>query len=117
MHLFHAFIGTAHAQAGNGPGVSEMWSTICSTLPFCDLGTGAPAYFSQRVVDFLFPLIVAAAVCIFIYAGFKMVTGGEEGWTQAKTIILYGTIGLILAMLTGSIFVFLGGYLIPLLLG
>lgn len=108
-------IGVAHAQVGSGPGVDEMWSTICSTLPFCDLGTGAPAYFSQKIVTFVFPLIVAAAVCVVIYAGIKMITGGEEGFTEAKTIITYAVIGIILAVLTGSIFVFIGSFLLPLL--
>lgn len=112
--LMGIVMGVAHAQ-GSGPGVSEMWEIVCSTLPFCDLGTDAPAYFSQRAVNFLFPLIVAAAVCAVIYAGIKMITGGEEGYGEAKTIIWYTALGLILSLLTGSLFVFVGGYLLPLL--
>lgn len=118
MSLLSLFVGTAHAApSGAGAGVSEMWSTICSTLPFCDLSTSAPAFFGQRVVSFLFPLIVAAAVCVIVYAGIKMITGGEEGYGEAKQIILYAVIGIVLATLTSSIFVFVGGYLLPLLLG
>lgn len=115
MDFLLALIGidVAHAQVGSGPGVDEMWSTICSTLPFCDLGTEAPAYFSQKLVIFIFPLIVAAAVCVIIYAGIKMITGGEEGFTEAKTIITYAVVGIILAMLTTAIFVFIGSFLLP----
>ena len=113
MTLFDLFVGTAHAQ--DGPGVAEMWETICSSLPYCNLGTSAPAFFSQRIVNFIFPLIVAAAVCVIIYAGIKMITGGEEGYTEAKTIITYAAVGIILAILTGSIFVFLGTFLLPFL--
>ena len=117
IDLLLQFIGieTAHAQVGSGPGVDEMWETICSSLPYCDLGTAAPAFFSQRIVNFVFPLIVAAAVCVIIYAGIKMITGGEDGFAEAKTIITYATIGIILAVLTGSIFVFIGSFLLPLL--
>ncbi len=117
MRLLFLFVGTAFAQGGlgEGPGVSEMWSIICSTLPFCDIGTDAPAFFAQRIVNFLFPLIVAAAVCAVIYAGIKMITGGEDGYGEAKTIIWYTGIGLILAILTSTIFAFVGSYLVPLL--
>lgn len=113
--LLSSFIETAHAQVGNGPGVDEMWETICSTLPYCNLGTEAPAFFSQRIVNFVFPLIVGAGVCVIIYAGIKMITGGEEGYGEAKTIIWYAAMGLVLAVLTGSVFVFVGSYLLPLL--
>lgn len=115
--FFSFLVGTAHAQAGDGPGVSEMWNTICTTLPFCHIGTDAPAFFAQRLVNFLFPLIVAAAVCAVVYAGIKMITGGEDGYGEAKTIIWYTGLGLILALLTSTIFAFVGSYLAPLLFG
>ena len=108
-------IGTAHAQVGSGPGVDEMWEKICGALPYCDLGTNAPKFFSQRIVDFVFPLIVAAAVCVIVYAGIKMITGGEEGFAEAKGIITYAAIGIVLAVLTSSIFIFIGSFLLPLL--
>lgn len=117
LHLLRIFVQKAHAQVGAGPGVDEMWETICSTLPYCDLGTNAPAFFSQRIVNFVFPLIVGAAVCVVIYAGIKMITGGEEGYTEAKTIIMYGLVGIVLATLTGTVFVFIGSFLMPLLVG
>lgn len=113
LHFLQSFVGTAHAQVGSGPGVDEMWGTICGTLPYCDLGTGAAAFFSQRIVNFLFPLAVGVAICAIIYAGIKMITGGEEGFTEAKTIMMYALGGLVLATLTGTIFVFVGGYLLP----
>ena len=117
MRLLALLIGTAHAQdgVGSGPGVSEMWGMICTALPYCDIGTGAPAFFSSRIVAFIFPLIVAAAVCVVIYAGIKMIIGGEEGLTEAKSIITYALVGLVLSILTTSIFVFVGGYLLPFL--
>ena len=109
-------VGIAHADGvGSGPGVDEMFQKICTTLPFCDLGTGAPAFFSQRIVNFLFPLIVAAAVCVIIYAGIQMIKGGEDGLSEAKEAITYAVVGIVLAILTGSIFVFIGSYLLPLL--
>lgn len=102
------------------PGVQEMWDTICGTVPFTNInygeqGEGAAEFFSQRIVDFLFPLIVGVAVCGMIYAGIKMVMGGEEGFGEAKTIIMYTLAGLVISILTGSVFVFLGSYLLPLL--
>lgn len=111
-----SIVGIAHAEGvGSGPGVDEMFSKICGVLPFCNLGTDAPAFFSQRIVNFVFPLIVAAAVCVIIYAGIQLIKGGEDGVSDAKETITYALVGIILAILTGSIFVFIGGYLLPLL--
>lgn len=115
MQLLSLFIEHAHAQVGSGPGVDQMWQTICSTLPYCNVGTSAPAFFSQRIVNFVFPLIVGVAVCVIIYAGIKMITGGEEGYGEAKTMIMYALAGIVLAILTSAIFVFIGGYLLPLI--
>lgn len=117
MRLLPLLIGRAEAvEVGSGPGVGEMWASICTTLPFCNLGTAAPAFFSQRIVSFLFPLIVAAAVCVLIYAGIRMITKGEEGYTEAKTIFLYVALGIVLSLLTSAIVAFVGGFLLPLLL-
>lgn len=108
--LLFSFIGKANAQ---GAGVSEMWSMIRGSVPFADVGAGAPGYFAGQVVSFLFPLIIAAGVCSFIYAGIKMITQGEEGYDEAKTIIRYTALGLILTGLAGSIFLYVQGYLLP----
>lgn len=115
MDFLAPFVDTAHAQTQSGPGVDQMWDMICSVLPYCTIGTNAPAFFSQRIVNFIFPLVVAVAVCVVIYAGIKMIMGGEEGFTEAKTMIFYVGVGIVLSVLAGSIFVFVGGYLLPML--
>ncbi len=120
MQFLSLFIGKALAQAPAapmGPGVDEMWKRICKVLVFCDkAGEDIPEFFAQRLVNFLFPLIVGAAVCTVIYAGIKMITEGEEGYTEAKTILLYVGIGLVLASLASVIILFLTTFLIPELL-
>lgn len=122
FRLLSIFVESARAACPTSdlPGVQEMWDTICDTVPFTNIsygqqGEGAAEFFSQRIVDFLFPLIVGAAVCGIIYAGIKMIKGGEEGFGEAKTIIMYTLAGVVLSILTGSVFVFIGDYLLPLL--
>jgi hypothetical protein len=54
MDALRFLVETAHAQVGSGPGVDEMWGTICSVLPYCNLGTGAVFVF---VGSYLAPLL------------------------------------------------------------
>ncbi len=106
----------AHAQtlrnAGGGPGVSSMWNQICNTLP-CVANGGLLNAFANAVINFLFPLVSAVAVCLVIYAGILIVTsnGSEDKIGEAKKIIMYACAGVVLALMTDAIIGFVAYYL------
>jgi|GEM_PF-1380643 hypothetical protein len=109
--ILSLFVPTAHAvtidTAGTalGPGVATMWAMICSTLPFCSVGTGAPALLALKVTSLLLRLIGGVAVGVIIYAGIRLIIarGGEEGRTEAKKIVMYAVLGLILALVADAL--------------
>ena len=98
-------------------GVSGMWARICGALR-CAPGEGALVFFTQKIIDFIFPLVGAAAVCIVIYAGIKLTIseGNDEGRSEAKKIILHALGGIILAMIAGAVVRFFAVVFLPTLL-
>lgn len=112
LSILGFFIPTAHAQDGNfaadGPGVGQMWEMICSTLPFCNVGTQAPQLAADRGAAILMPLIVGAAVCAGIYAGIQimMAQGSGDGIDKAKTTVKHAVVGVVLMLITLSLFRF-----------
>lgn len=116
MRFFDALLGfvipSVHAGGavlkgigGGNPGVNTMWDMICSALPFCTLGTGAPAYFAARVVGFLLEIIGGLAVAILIYAGIILIAsrGSDEKFTEAKKIAMWALVGLVLAIIADGV--------------
>ncbi len=100
--------------AGQGAaGVDGMWSMIRSTFV---LGAGSPltplgavTFFRDRIIVFAFSIIGALAVGLIMYAGIKLMIGGEEGIADAKKIILHTLVGLALALLAGVVIAFVAG--------
>lgn len=122
--LIGLFVSVTHAQAlqdagSSGPGVSQMWQTICSVLPCttnyasADLGNGLIVALANGIIGFLSPLITVVAVCLVIYAGIVIVTsnGSEEKIGEAKKIIIYACAGVVLSLMTSAIIGFLVNYL------
>jgi hypothetical protein len=106
--FFMALLPTAHAvvlDTTGGAAVAGMWATICSFLPYCDMGATFPAFFACKVSDFFFVMISGVAVCAITYGGIKMMagTGQDSGYEEAKKIVMYAAIGLILAILSKTI--------------
>ncbi len=97
--------GTWSPNGGPNMGVISMWTTICSTLPFCNVGAAAPVFFLGKVIRFIFLAIGGVAVCVIIYAGLTLVTsqGNDEVWTEAKKIIAYALGGIVLAILGNAV--------------
>ena len=118
MEFYHPLIGLlvpkAHAilnsVGSGGSGVDAMWATICGTFPdaFCNLGEGGIAYVAGIIIDFIFAIIAGAAVLVIIYAGLKLIfaAGSDEATGEAKKIIMYALIGLVLALLGETIKLF-----------
>ena len=107
--------GTWSPNGGANQGIISMWATICQTLPFCNLGANAPAFFLAKVVRFIFFTIGGVAVCVIIYAGIVLVMseGSEESWSEAKKIIIYALGGIILAIMGSAIVTYLTVTLLP----
>lgn len=129
MHLLSLVIGRfipqAHAVAlqrrgAGAAGVDAMWNMICSVfLQYCNMRPlDAVMFFTQRIVDFIFPLVGIAAVCIIIYAGIRLTIsqGNDEGKTEAKKIISHALAGVVLAMIAGGVIKFFGEVFFPTLL-
>lgn len=129
MAFFSLLIGwlvpTAHAtvlnQAGleNGAGVSGMWEEICQTLPFCDIGNQAPDVLSTKILDIISGLVVGIAIAFVIYAGIRLIMaqGDDQGLAEAKTIVTYALVGLVLSVVGRALILFIATDLLPRLLG
>ena len=106
--LSRAFISIVSAESvdkiGEGsPGVSEMWSIIRGTFPGTGAGEDAAGMISRGVNSLVLQLIGGVAVAMVIYAGLRMVYGSEEGYGEAKKILKYTIIGVILALIADAI--------------
>lgn len=84
-------------QLGAGsPGISEMWDQIKATFPFTDVGAGGLNFVGLKIIHFVLMTSGGVAVLMILYAGFKMVVASsEEGFGEAKKILLYTSIGLV----------------------
>jgi hypothetical protein len=100
----HAILNTV---GSGGAGVDDMWTTICNTFPaaFCNLGANAPEYIAGIVVDFVFAVIVGIGVLVIIFAGLRLIfaAGNEEATADAKKIITYALLGIVLALMAEAI--------------
>lgn len=96
-----------------------MWNTICTTLPFCDVGSSAPQFFLDKITNFVFSIIVGVAIIIIIWAGIRLVTsaGDEQRITEARTTIIWVVVGLLAALVARTVVLFIGNDLLPRILG
>lgn len=99
---------SAQGFASEGPGVSDMWSAICSTLPFCGVGVRVPQLVADRGMALILPLVVGVAVCSALYAGIQLMMsqGNSDGLSKAKTTLYYAIAGMVLMLIVTSIFRF-----------
>jgi hypothetical protein len=94
-------------QLGQGAeGIAQMWAMMKSLFPFANAGTQFPAIFLARVIEFVLTLIGGTAVCILIYAGIQLITGGEEKKAEAKKTAMYALAGVVLALLADAIVIY-----------
>lgn len=123
--LFGSLVpAAAHAKVidsalNKGAGVAQMWASICSTLPFCDVGNEAPAFFATKVTNFIFGIIIAAAILTIMFAGLRLISsaGSDDRMAEAKKTVGFALGGLVLAILGRSIILFIANSLLPRLLG
>jgi hypothetical protein len=105
--LIGLVIPTAHAaieQLGEqSPGITEMWGMLRNIFPHTNLGAGGLNYVLLAIIDFILKTIGAVAVLAIIFAGIKMITGGEEGLGEAKKLLMYAVGGLVAAMCADAV--------------
>jgi len=72
---------------------------------------GGFSVFANTFIGWFLTIIIGVSVLMIMYAGFLFLTGGEEPTkiTQAKSIVKYTVIGIIVAILSASIINFVLG--------
>jgi len=72
---------------------------------------GGFSVFANTFIGWFLTIIIGVSVLMIMYAGFLFLTGGEEPTkiTQAKAIIKYTVIGIIVAILSASLINFVLG--------
>lgn len=89
------------------------YSWQCRGFLYCESsGKDAVAIIATRLVTIVSAFIGALAVVVFIYGAIRMVTSqGDEGKEAGKKALIWASIGLVAAILTGGIVAFINGYL------
>lgn len=103
----------ARAQSAKLPDYGGMWGRICNTLPFCDRGEELIGDIGRAIVTTVLPMLGAAAIASIVWAGIRMITKGEEGYTEAKKIILVTLAGSFIALAALGIIQYFYNQLIP----
>ena len=106
LSLYRLFLPVAYAGklenwGAGAPGVDEMWSAITGVFVLNPEGgtLNAVIWFSTRITMFVASLSGGVAVAMVMYAGIRMIYGGEEGRDEAKKIIMYALMGVAFMML------------------
>lgn len=74
-------------------------------------GTGDLAVKVVKIINYVLGIVGVIAFIVIVYGAFKIMTGGEEGVKEGKTIITYGIVGIVIAILAMSVANFLVGAL------
>ncbi len=121
MNLFSTILGalttTAHAAqldswGTQNSGVQQMWAKVRETLYTREEPVQA---LLGATISFIFPLIGVAAVIIIIYAGIRIVSsqGKEDVVSEAKNMIFYASIGVILSIMGSTIVAYFATVFFP----
>ena len=89
------------------------YSWRCKGFLYCESpGRDAVAILTTRLVTIVSAFIGALAVVVFLYGAIRMVTSqGDEGKEAGKKALIWASVGLAAALLTGGILAFINGYL------
>jgi hypothetical protein len=92
------------------PGSTAMWSYIGTYLPYFGGGNVAPLIIGTIVINTVVSLIGGASVAIIIYSSIQMSLTGfsEESLTKGKKTITYAAMGLVFAILSEAIIIYVG---------
>ena len=104
IHLLSLLSPSAHATTieklgSNQPSIALMWTILKDyTFPHTNVGTHGVAFIAVKIFDFILRTIGGLAVIIILWGAIRIITGGEEGVTEGKKIVLYAVLGLIAAL-------------------
>lgn len=110
MKKILAFFAAFVLLTGVLAGVALAQPTTLATLPdFAD--TNAVFTKIQNVTNVVFTALLITSVFIGLFAAFKFVTGGEKGPAEARSMLMWAGIGVIVAMLARGLPVLVKGLL------
>jgi hypothetical protein len=87
----------------NNPAIAAMWDMIRAVFPYSNMGGNGVTFVSLVITSLILRLIGAIAVVVLIYAGIRMITGGEEGLGEAKKAVTYALVGLVGALIADAV--------------
>ena len=126
--------GTWTTTGQPNPAIVSMWQRICTTLPGCTyfggsrlgmagaetggIGTNAPIVFAMKAARYIFFGIGGIAVIVIVYAGINLLLtqGNDETYAESKKMIIYAVVGLALALISGSVMIWVQSVVLPQLL-
>lgn len=117
MHVLFSLLGTLieHAQATNieqlgsgAPGIDAMWFELKSIFPHTDYGSGGFAFLMLLVTNIILRFIGGIAVLIIVYGGIRLImtVADENAHAEAKKIVLYAGLGLVLVIAADAIILY-----------
>ncbi len=105
--------GRAHAssieQIGAGsPGIDSMWAQLKQTFPHTDMGSGGLLFVVLMLANIILRFIAGIAVLMVVYGGIRMImtVADENAHSEAKKIIIYACLGLVLCIGTDAIVIY-----------
>ncbi len=105
LSIIGMVIPRAHAavieQLGSGaPGIDRMWMEVKSFFPHTDLGSQGFNFVILLAINLILRFIGGLAVLIIMYGGIRMImtVADETAHGEAKKIVMYACLGLILTI-------------------
>jgi hypothetical protein len=84
----------------------------CTGFLYCGSGTNIVFLLSQHIIVTVSAFIVTLTILVIAYGALRLATSqGQEGKEAGKKAIMWASLGLVAAMLTGAIIQFVTGYL------
>jgi hypothetical protein len=84
----------------------------CQGFLYCGSGTNFVAIITVRIVQGVTAFIGALAVVVFVYGALRMVTSqGQEGKDAGKKALIWASVGLFAAVITGFIIQYVRDYI------
>ncbi len=97
----HRASAAAIEQLGRGtPGMDEMWGQMKQIFPHTDLGSAGLNFIVLLFTNVILRLLGGIAALMIVYGGVRMVmtVADENAHGEAKKIVMYACIGLILTI-------------------
>lgn len=96
---------TIEQLAADAPGISGMWGDIGKIFPHTGFGASGFAYVLVTMIDIILRFIGGLAVLMIIFGGIRMMmtVADENSHSEAKKIVMYACLGLILAIMGDGI--------------